>query len=107
MPLPADALLAQLGLDAASSVPFRGERRWSGMTHAGPRPRFAMDTCPAEERQRAEAIVRDALKDRDETEIWMISLQRFHGGWDVFVDGPEPAVAAELRESLAGAGFTR
>ena len=77
------------------------------MADAGPRPRFAMDTCPAGERHRAEKIVSDALGKRDETEIWMVSLQRFHGGWDVFVDGPEPAVAAELRETLAKAGFAR
>lgn len=66
-----------------------------------------MDACPADERQRAENIVSDALRQRDEAELWMISLQRFHGGWDVFVDGPEPAVAAELRAALAKAGFAR
>jgi hypothetical protein len=84
-------------------------RGWSGMGSqaAGPTPRFVMDRCPPAERQRAEDIVKDTLCGRDCGEMWMVSLQRFHGGWDVFIEGPDPMVAALLAETLKKAGFTR
>ena len=77
------------------------------MSEAGPKPRFAMDRCSSEERQRAEAIVTDALAGRDSSEMWMIALQRFHGGWDVFVEGPDPTTATFLTEAFRKAGFIR
>ncbi len=77
------------------------------MNEAGPKPRFAMDHCPFEERQRAEAVVTSALAGRDASEMWMVALQRFHGGWDVFIEGPDPTVAAQMREAFRKAGFSR
>jgi len=77
------------------------------MAEAGPIPRFAMDRCSSEERQRAEAIVTSALAGRDSSEMWMIALQRFHGGWDVFIEGPDPIAATRMREAFRKAGFTR
>ena len=77
------------------------------MSEAGPKPRFAMDRCSSEERQRAEAVVTSALAGRDSNEMWMIALQRFHGGWDVFIEGPDPTAAAHMREAFRKAGFTR
>jgi hypothetical protein len=66
-----------------------------------------MDRCSFEERQRAEAIVTDALAGRDSSEMWMIALQRFHGGWDVFIEGPDPITATHMREAFHKAGFIR
>ena len=77
------------------------------MEEAGPKPRFAMDRCSPEERQRAEAIVTSALAGRDSSEMWMIALQRFHGGWDVFIEGPDPMTAGHMREEFRKAGFAR
>jgi hypothetical protein len=77
------------------------------MAEAGPKPRFAMDRCSTEERQRAESVVTSALAGRDSSETWMIALQRFHGGWDVFIEGPDPTTAAHMRESFRKAGFSR
>jgi hypothetical protein len=77
------------------------------MAKAGPTPRFAMDRCSAEERQRAEAVVTIGLADRDAREMWMIALQRFHGGWDVFIEGPDPTAVAQLQEAFRKAGFIR
>jgi hypothetical protein len=77
------------------------------MAEAGPKPRFAMDRCPTEERQRAEAVVTSALAGRDSSETWMIALQRFHGGWDVFIEGPDPTAATHMSEAFRKAGFTR
>jgi hypothetical protein len=77
------------------------------MAEAGPNPRFAMDRCPSEERQRAEAIVTSALAGRDSNETWMIALQRFHGGWDVFIEGPDPTTATRMKEAFHKAGFVR
>ena len=77
------------------------------MSEAGPRPRFAMDRCPPGERQRAEAIVTSALTGRDASEMWMIALQRFHGGWDVFIEGPDPTTAARMKQAFHEAGFIR
>ena len=77
------------------------------MNEAGPKPRFAMDPCPFEERQRAEAVVTSALAGRDPNEMWMIALQRFHGGWDVFIEGPDPTAATRMREAFRKAGFFR
>ena len=77
------------------------------MSEAGPTPRFAMDRCSSEERQRAEAIVTGALAGRDSSEMWMIALQRFHGGWDVFIEGPDPITATGMREAFQKSGFIR
>jgi hypothetical protein len=77
------------------------------MAEAGPTPRFAMDRCSSDERQRAEAVVRSALAGRDGSEMWMIALQRFHGGWDVFIEGPDPTAAAQMKEAFRKAGFIR
>lgn len=76
-------------------------------SRAGPTPRFVMDRCRPVERQRAEDIVKDTLTGRDGSEMWMVSLQRFHDGWDVFIEGPDPMVAAQLAETLRKAGFAR
>ena len=77
------------------------------MSEAGPTPRFAMDRCSSGERQRAEAIVTDALAGRDSSEMWMIALQRFHGGWDVFIEGPDPTAVSQLSEAFRKAGVIR
>ena len=77
------------------------------MAEAGPKPRFAMDRCSDEERQRAEAVVTSVLAGRDSSEMWMIALQRFHGGWDVFIEGPDPTAATRMREEFRNAGFVR
>ena len=77
------------------------------MSEAGPKPRFAMDRCSSGERQRAEAIVSDALAGRDSSEMWMIALQRFHGGWDVFIEGPDPTTASRMSKAFQQAGFIR
>ena len=77
------------------------------MERAGPEPRFAMDRCSTPERERAEAVVTAALSGRPHDERWMVSLQRFHGGWDAFVEGPDPTVAAQMIEAFRKAGFTR
>jgi hypothetical protein len=77
------------------------------MSEAGPKPRFAMDRCASEERQRAEAVPTSVLAGRDSSEVWMISLQRFHGGWDVFIEGPDPTAATRMREAFRKAGFFR
>ena len=77
------------------------------MAGAGPIPRFAMDRCSSEERQRAEAVVASVLAGRDSSEMWMIALQRFHGGWDVFIEGPDPTAAMRMKEAFRQAGFTR
>ena len=77
------------------------------MDEAGPKPRFAMDRCSPDERQRAEVIVTSALAGRDSSETWMIALQRFHGGWDVFIEGPDPTTASRMREAFQHAGFIR
>jgi hypothetical protein len=66
-----------------------------------------MDRCPSGERQRAEAIVTDALAGRDSSEMWMIALQRFHGGWDVFIEGPDPTTASRMKEAFRQSGFIR
>jgi hypothetical protein len=77
------------------------------MAKAGPTPRFAMDRCSAEERQRAEGIVANVLANRDEGEMWMVALQRFHGGWDVFIEGPDPKAVSQLSEAFRKSGFIR
>jgi hypothetical protein len=77
------------------------------VTEAGPTPRFAMDRCSPEERQRAEAVVTKALAGRNSSEMWMISLQRFHDGWDVFIEGPDPTAATHMTEAFRKAGFKR
>ena len=77
------------------------------MERAGPEPRFAMDRCSTPERERAEAVVTAVLAGRSPSETWMVSLQRFHGGWDAFIEGPDPAVAGRIAEELRKAGFTR
>ena len=77
------------------------------MSRAGPEPRFAMDRCSNPERERAEAIVTHVLADRDPGETWMVSLQKFPGGWDAFIEGPDPTVAARIVEELRKAGFAR
>jgi hypothetical protein len=77
------------------------------MSEAGPKPRFAMDRCSPDERERAEAIVTSALAGRDSGEMWMIALQRFHGGWDVFIEGPDPTAATRMTEAFRKAGFAR
>jgi hypothetical protein len=77
------------------------------MAEAGPEPRFAMDRCSSEERQRAAAVVTSVLAGRDSSEMWMIALQRFHGGWDVFIEGPDPIAATHMREAFRKAGFDR
>jgi hypothetical protein len=77
------------------------------MGRAGPEARFAMDGCSLSEKQRAEDIVQETLAGRDRGETWMVSLQRFHGGWDAFVEGPDPTVAAQMTEALRKAGFAR
>jgi hypothetical protein len=77
------------------------------MDEVGPRPRFAMDRCGAGERQQAETIVASALAGRDSSETWMVALQRFHGGWDVFVEGPDPATVAQMKEAFRKSGFIR
>lgn len=77
------------------------------MTEPGPKARFAMDRCSPLEKERAEGIVQETLAGRDGGEMWMVSLQRFHGGWDAFVEGPDPTVAARMMEQLRKAGFAR
>lgn len=77
------------------------------MEGAGPRPRFAMDHCSSADRQRAETIVASALEGRDSSETWMVALQRFHGGWDLFIEGPDPTTAAQMREAFRKSGFIR
>jgi hypothetical protein len=77
------------------------------MDRAGPEARFAMDLCPQADKQRAEGIVQETLAGRDRGETWMVSLQKFHGGWDAFVEGPDPTVAAQMTEALRKAGFSR
>ncbi len=49
----------------------------------------------------------DTLAGRDSSEMWMIALQRFHGGWDVFIEGPDPITASRMREAFQQAGFIR
>jgi hypothetical protein len=66
-----------------------------------------MDRCSSPERERAQAVVDAALAGRPRDETWMVSLQRFHGGWDAFVEGPDPAVAARIEAELRKAGFAR
>ena len=77
------------------------------MAEPGPTPRFAMDRCSSEERQRAEAIVTTALAGRDGSAMWMIALQRFHGGWDVFIEGPDPTIVSQMKEAFRKTGFIR
>ena len=77
------------------------------MAKAGPTPRFAMDRCPPGERERAEGIVTSVLANRDEGEMWMIALQRFHDGWDVFIEGPDPSAVSQLQEAFRKSGFMR
>ena len=77
------------------------------MAKAGPTPRFAMDRCSSEERQRAEGIVTSVLASRDAGEMWMIALQRFHGGWDVFIEGPDPTTVSQMQDAFRKAGFIR
>ena len=48
-----------------------------------------------------------ALAGRDSSEMWMIAPQRFHGGWDVFIEGPDPTAATRMKEAFRKAGFTR
>ena len=48
-----------------------------------------------------------ALAGRDSSEMWMIALQRFHGGWDVFIEGPDPITATGMREAFQKSGFIR
>ncbi len=59
------------------------------------------------DRGRAEDIVQDTLAGRDSSEMWMVSLQRFHGGWDAFIEGPDPTLAARMTQALRKAGFAR
>jgi hypothetical protein len=66
-----------------------------------------MDRCSTAERERAQAVVNAVLAGRPRNETWMVSLQRFHGGWDAFVEGPDPAAAARVEEALRKAGFAR
>ena len=48
-----------------------------------------------------------ALAGRDSSEMWMIALQRFHGGWDVFIEGPDPTAVTHMKEAFRKAGFAR
>jgi hypothetical protein len=66
-----------------------------------------MDKCPADQRERAETIIREKLRDRGTGEAWYVSLHRFHGGWDVFVEGPDAGLRDALAAALAAAGFCR
>lgn len=48
-----------------------------------------------------------SLAGRDSSEMWMIALQRFHGGWDVFIEGPDPTTATLMKDEFRKAGFFR
>ena len=74
---------------------------------AGPAAHILMDQCPTDRRARAEAIVRDALRGRDPGESWFVTLHRFPGGWDVFVEGPDRDLREVIAASLRTAGFGR
>jgi hypothetical protein len=66
-----------------------------------------MDHCSSADREKAETIVANALTGRDSSEMWMIALQRFHGGWDLFIEGPDPTTVAHMREAFRKSGFIR
>lgn len=75
-------------------------QRWT----VGALPHGQVHGGPAAE---AEALVRDALQGRDPGESWFISLHRFHDGWDVFVEVPDPELREFLSSPLRRAGFDR
>ena len=67
--------------------------------------------CSKDERQQAEATVRQALGERAESGAWTVSLVKAAGQWSVTLDGPSSGVPARtlvaplggLREAITEA----
>lgn len=74
-------------------------------SYAGPVPDIVIDTGSAADRERVEAIVREALAHRPQSEPWAVILHEVRPGWSVFIDGPDEALCADIKARLAAAGY--
>jgi hypothetical protein len=75
-------------------------------SYAGPVPKIVIDAGTVEDRDRVEAIVREALAYRSDSEPWAVILHELHPGWSVFIDGPDEALCVEIKTRLAAAGYS-
>ena len=74
-------------------------------SYAGPVPKIVIYAGTAEDRERVEAIVREALAHRSDSEPWAVILHETRPGWSVFIDGPDEPLCAEIKSRLAAAGY--
>jgi hypothetical protein len=73
--------------------------------YVGPVAKITIDAGSALDRERVEAIVREALNRRPRSEPWAVILHETRPGWSVFIDGPDEALCAEIKSRLAAAGY--
>ncbi|PYQ15673.1 MAG: hypothetical protein DMF80_08220 [Acidobacteria bacterium] len=74
-------------------------------SYAGPVPQIVIDAGTEMDRQQVEAIVRETLRDRPQSEPWAVILHELRPGWSVFIDGPDQDLCAEIKARLATAGY--
>lgn len=74
-------------------------------SYAGPIARITIDAGSTCDRECVEAIVREALRLRPQSEPWAVILHELRPGWSVFIDGPDQVLCADIKARLDAAGY--